>query len=122
MPESGVTKHNYLFCQFVNPGRGHEGDGCDCFDTPSQRRTTLAKQRLARLRANREINRASTSTDTESAVASEPAVTARLIARCGSQSVSPPGRRQLRTLGRWKWKLDLSLGWLVAVLVFAWLG
>src|SRR5712675_2267728 len=78
MPESGVTKHNYLFCQFVNPARGHEGDRCDCFDTPSQRRTTLAKQRLARLRADREINRASTSTDTESAVASDPAVTAGL--------------------------------------------
>src|SRR5712672_1437029 len=76
MPESGVTKHNYLFCQFVNPARGHEGDRCDCFDTPSQRRTTLAKQRLARLRADREINRASTSTDTESAAASDPAVTA----------------------------------------------
>src|SRR5712671_6359517 len=75
MPESGVTKHNYLFCQFVNPARGHEGERCDCFDTPSQRRTTLAKQRLARLRANREINRASTSTETESAVASDPAVT-----------------------------------------------
>src|SRR5712672_1323708 len=75
MPESGITKHNYLFCQFVNPARGHEGDRCDCFDTPSQRRTTLAKQRLARLRADREINRASTSTDTESAVASDPAVT-----------------------------------------------
>src|SRR5712672_2886222 len=75
MPESGVTKHNYLFCQFINPARGHEGDRCDCFDTPSQRRTTLAKQRLARLQANREINRASTSTDTESAVASDPAVT-----------------------------------------------
>src|SRR5712672_3628522 len=75
MPESGVTKHNYLFCQFVNPARGHEGDRCDCFDTPSQRRTTLAKQRLARLRANREINRASTSENPESAVASDPAVT-----------------------------------------------
>src|SRR5712672_3953383 len=75
MPESGVTKHNYLFCQFVNPARGHEGDRCDCFDTPSQRRATLAKQRLARLRAKREINRASTSNDTESAVASDPAVT-----------------------------------------------
>src|SRR5712672_3387253 len=75
MPESGVTKHNYLFCQFVNPARGHEGDRCDCFDTPSQRRTTLAKQRLARLRAAREINRASTSNDPESAVASDPAVT-----------------------------------------------
>src|SRR5712671_2776325 len=75
MPESGVTKHNYLFCQFVNPARGHEGDRCDCFDTPSQRRTTLAKQRLARLRAEREVNRASTSNNTESAVASDPAVT-----------------------------------------------
>src|SRR5712672_3661002 len=75
MPESGVTKHNYLFCQFVNPARGHEGDRCDCFDTPSQRRTTLAKQRLARLRANRDINQASTSNDPESAVASDPAVT-----------------------------------------------
>src|SRR5712671_2993593 len=78
MPESGVTKHNYLFCQFVNPAREHEGDRCDCFDTPSQRRTTLAKQRLARLRANREINRASTSNDPESAVASDPAVTREL--------------------------------------------
>src|SRR5712671_6266116 len=75
MPESGVTKHNYLFCQFVNPARGHEGDRCDCFDTPSQQRTTLAKQRLARLRANRDINRASTSNEPESAVASDPAVT-----------------------------------------------
>src|SRR5712675_631951 len=75
MPESGVIKHNYLFCQFVNPARGHEGDCCDCFDTPSQRRTTLAKQRLARLRAKREVNRASTSNDPESAVASDPAVT-----------------------------------------------
>src|SRR5712672_3106038 len=75
MPESGITKHNYLFCQFVNPARGHEGDRCDCFDTPSQRRTTLAKQRLARLRAAREINRASTSNDPESAVTSDPAVT-----------------------------------------------
>src|SRR5712671_6773720 len=79
MPESGVIKHNYLFCQFVNPTRGHEGDRCDCFDTPSQRRTTLAKQRLARLRANREINRASTSNDPESAVASDPAVTAGVV-------------------------------------------
>src|SRR5712672_940712 len=79
MPESGVTKHNYLFCQFVNPARGHEGDRCDCFDTPSQRRTTLAKQRLARLRANREINRATTSNDPESAVASDPAVTIILL-------------------------------------------
>src|SRR5712675_2423336 len=26
MPESGVIKHNYLFCQFVNPARGHEGE------------------------------------------------------------------------------------------------
>src|SRR5712672_1040645 len=78
MQESGVTKHNYLFCQFVNPARGHEGDRCDCFDTPSQRRTTLAKQRLARLRANRQINRASTSNDPESAVASDPAVTPNL--------------------------------------------
>src|SRR5712671_3104181 len=78
MPESGVIKHNYLFCQFVNPARGHEGDRCDCFDTPSQRRTTLAKQRLARLRANRGINRASTSNDPESTVASDPAVTVSL--------------------------------------------
>src|SRR6267154_2457272 len=75
MPESGVTKHSYLFCQFVNPERGHEGGRCDCFDTPSQRRTTLAKQRLARLQANRSINRASTSNDPESAVASNLAVT-----------------------------------------------
>src|SRR5712672_1497738 len=85
MPESGVTKHNYLFCQFVNPARGHEGDRCDCFDTPSQRRTTLAKQRLARLRANREINRASTSNDPESAVASDPAVT---VVACETQELS----------------------------------
>src|SRR5882762_5494694 len=76
MPESGVTKHNYLFCQFFNPECGHEGDRCDCFDTPNQQRTTLVKQRLARLRANRNVNRASTSGTTESAVASDPAVTA----------------------------------------------
>src|SRR5712671_4253600 len=83
MPESGVTKHNYLFCQFVNPARGHDGDRCDCFDTPSQRRTTLAKQRLARLQANRQINRASTSNDPESAVASDPAVTPGGCSQCG---------------------------------------
>src|SRR5712671_5644590 len=75
MPESGVTKHNYFLCQFLNPARGHEGEHCDCYDTPSQKRTTLAKQRLARLRAQRDINRASTSGTTESAVASDPAVT-----------------------------------------------
>src|SRR5712675_1336433 len=86
MPESGVTKHNYLFCQFVNPARGHEGDRCDCFDTPSQRRTTLAKQRLARLRANREVNRASTSDDPESAVASDPAVTTHIVLEESSPS------------------------------------
>src|SRR5712671_6960613 len=75
MPESGVTKHNYFLCQFINPARGHEGERCDCYDTPSQKRTTLAKQRLIHLRANRSINRASTSETTESAVASDPAVT-----------------------------------------------
>src|SRR5712672_2520681 len=90
MPESGVTKHNYLFCQFVNPARGHEGDRCDCFDTPSQRRTTLAKQRLARLRAHREINRASTSTDPESAVTSDPAVTVLQSSRHPAFSFAPP--------------------------------
>src|SRR5882762_93432 len=75
MPESGVTKHSYLFCQFFNPARGHEGERCDCFDTPSQQRTTLAKQRLARLRANRNVNRGSTSGTQESAVTSDPVVT-----------------------------------------------
>src|SRR5712675_1833977 len=75
MPESGVTKHNYLLCQFINPARGHEGERCDCYDTPSQKRTTLAKQRLICLRANRNVNRGSTSGTTESAVASNPAVT-----------------------------------------------
>src|SRR5712672_1221568 len=75
MPESGIIKHNYLFCQFVNPAQGHEGDRCDCFDSPSQRRTRLAKQRLARLQADRSINRASTSGNEESAVASDLVVT-----------------------------------------------
>src|SRR5712671_1464943 len=75
MPESGVIKHNYFLCQFINPARGHKGEHCDCYDTPSQERTTLAKQRLIRLRANRNVNRASTSGTTESAVASDPAVT-----------------------------------------------
>src|SRR5882762_7028085 len=79
MPESGITKHNYLLCQFINPARGHEGERCDCYDTPSQKRTTLAKQRLIRLRANRNINRASTSGTTESAVASDPAVTENVV-------------------------------------------
>src|SRR5712672_2920987 len=88
MPESGVTKHNYLFCQFVNPAHGHEGDRCDCFDTPSQRRTTLAKQRLARLQANREINRASTSNNPESAVPSDPAVTVKVFLRPPTPHVS----------------------------------
>src|SRR5712671_3744111 len=78
MPESGVTKHNYFLCQFINPVRGHEGERCDCYDTPSQKQTTLAKQRLVRLRANRTINRASTSGTTESAVASDPVVTLRV--------------------------------------------
>src|SRR5712672_3646061 len=75
MPESGVTKHNYFLCQFINPARGHEGERCDCYDTPSQKRTTLAKQRLLHLQANRSVNRASTSGTTESAVASDPVVT-----------------------------------------------
>src|SRR5712672_3618099 len=75
MPESGVTKHNYFLCQFINPARGHEGERCDCYDTPSQKRTTLAKQRLLRLQANRTVNRASTSGTRESAVASDPVVT-----------------------------------------------
>src|SRR5712672_1744723 len=75
MPESGVTKHSYFLCQFINPARGHEGERCDCYDTPSQKRTTLAKQRLLRLRANRTVNQASTSGTTESAVASDLVVT-----------------------------------------------
>src|SRR5712672_3660707 len=75
MPESGVTKHNYFLYQFINPAHGQEGERCNCYDTPSQKRTTLAKQRLIRLRANRNVNRASTSGTTESAVASDPAVT-----------------------------------------------
>src|SRR5712672_1068094 len=78
MSESGVTKHNYLFCQFINPMQGHEGERCDCYDTPSQQRTTLAKQRLQRLQANRSVNQASTSGNTESAVASDPAVKSRV--------------------------------------------
>src|SRR5712671_871614 len=98
MPESGVTKHNYLFCQFVNPACGHEGDRCDCFDTPSQRRTTLAKQRLARLRANREVNRASTSNDPESAVASDPAVTP-----------TAPRTTRTRPITPSRWRPDLLL-------------
>src|SRR5712672_2582204 len=104
MPESGITKHNYLFCQFVNPARGHEGDRCDCFDTPSQRRTTLAKQRLARLRANRDINRASTSNNPESAVAPDPVVTCPLSSQFQSQlfrsstSPVPPSQFSPRSL------------------------
>src|SRR5712672_965162 len=98
MPESGITKHNYLFCQFVNPARGHEGDRCDCFDTPSQRRTTLAKQRLARLRAKREINRASTSNDPESAVASDPAVTGGVMLRTRLFPLQAQGNEELMRL------------------------
>src|SRR5712675_2080648 len=78
MPESGVTKHNYFLCQFINPAWGHKGERCDCYDTPSQKRTTLAQQRLIRLQANRGVNQASTSGTTESAVASDPAVTQRI--------------------------------------------
>src|SRR5712671_1035112 len=119
MPESGVTKHNYLFCQFVNPARGHKGDRCDCFDTPSQRRTTLAKQRLARLRANRSINRASTSNDPESAVASDPAVTGFVTA--GSEATADSGSleveaRLISRLARSRASLCL------ARVVLRWLG
>src|SRR5882762_2587649 len=78
MPESGVTKHNYLFCQFINPEHGHKGERCNCFDTVSQWRTTLAKQKLARLRTNRTKQRASTSGNQESTVASDPVVTSRV--------------------------------------------
>src|SRR5712671_5440642 len=85
MPESGVTKHNYFLYQFINPAHGHEGERCNCYDTPSQKRTTLAKQRLIRLRANRNINRASTSGTTESAVTSDPAVTAGVDRRGGQR-------------------------------------
>ena len=75
MPESGVTKHSYLFCQFFNPERGHEGECCDCFDTPSQQRTTRARQKLERLRATRAQEQTSTSQTQESAVTSDPVVT-----------------------------------------------
>src|SRR5882762_2287207 len=85
MPELGVTKHSYLFCQFVNPEQGHEGDRCDCFDTPSQRRTTITKRRLARLRTDRRPELASTSTQQESAVASDPAVTSSDTSVSGSR-------------------------------------
>jgi hypothetical protein len=76
MSESGTTKHSYLFCQYINPERGHEGDCCDCFDTSSQRKTRIAKQRLARLRTDRQPTLAKNTTNKESAVASDPAVTA----------------------------------------------
>src|ERR1700723_3048678 len=76
MPESFIPKPNYLFCQFVYPESGHDGGPCDCFHTPSQKRTTRAKARLARLRANKgRITRASTSNTQKSTVASDPAVT-----------------------------------------------
>jgi hypothetical protein len=75
MSELGVTKHSYLFCQFINPEHGHEGDRCDCFDAPSQRRTAIAKKRLARLRTDRKPDPAPKPTLQESAVASDPAVT-----------------------------------------------
>ena len=76
MPESGVTKHSYLFCQFFNPERGHKGERCDCFDTPSQQRTTRARQKLERLRLKRAAEQASNPQLQESAATSDPAVTA----------------------------------------------
>jgi hypothetical protein len=79
MSESGITKHSYLFCQFFNPERGHEGEHCDCFDTPSQQRTTRACQKLDRLRQRRAQEQAPTPQTQESAVTSDPAVTGRLI-------------------------------------------
>src|ERR1700675_2478687 len=79
MPESETTTHNYLFCQFIYPESGHDGGPCDCYHTPSQKRISRAKARLARLRANKgRITRASTSDIPESTVASDPAVTKRM--------------------------------------------
>src|ERR1700723_3139911 len=76
MPESFIPKPNYTFCQFVYPESGHDGGPCDCFHTPSQKRVTRAKTRLARLRANKnQITKASTSKTQEPSVASDPAVT-----------------------------------------------
>src|SRR5882762_1923499 len=103
MPELGVSKHSYLFCQYYNPERSHEGDRCDCFDTPSQRRTAIAKRRLARLRTDRKPEPASTSTQQESAVTSDPAVTGGIgpwVLHCYEKTCDWPSLEEW-TLGRW---------------------
>src|SRR5712672_314419 len=81
MSESGINKHNYLFCQYLNPVRGHEGERCDCFDMLSQKRTALARAKLEHLCAHRLAKQTPTSQTKESTVASNLAVTQGMQAR-----------------------------------------
>ena len=75
MPESGTTKHNYLFCQYIDPEQGHNGDRCDCFDTQSQKTKAHAIKKLALLRARQTTDQTPTLSTSESVVTSDPAVT-----------------------------------------------
>ena len=69
MPIEGISKHSYLFCQFLDPEDSHEGGRCDCFDTASQKAKARAK---AKLEVHRKTKATSTS---KSTVPSDPAVT-----------------------------------------------
>ena len=75
MPESETTKHNYLFCQYIDPIQGHDGDRCDCFDTQSQKAKARAIKKLALLHACQRTDQAPTPSTSESAVTSDLAVT-----------------------------------------------
>jgi hypothetical protein len=76
MPESGTSKYAYSYCQFIDPQQAHDGDRCDCFDTRSQKTKARAIKKLAILRARKRTDKTPTSPSTESAVTSDPAVTA----------------------------------------------
>src|SRR6202041_1082608 len=70
MPPEGISKHSYLFCQFIEPEDAHEGGCCDCFDTAAQKAKARAKAKLEHLRTW-----SKTTSSQESAVPSNPAVT-----------------------------------------------
>ena len=69
MPQQGVSKHSYLFCQFIDPEDSHKGGHCDCFDTAAQKAKARAQAKLKALCKAK-------ATDTmQSSVPSDPAVT-----------------------------------------------
>jgi hypothetical protein len=69
MPNQGISKHSYLFCQFLDPEDSHEGGRCNCFDTTTQKAKTRAQAKLAATK------KAKATDTTQSSVPSDPAVT-----------------------------------------------